>query len=37
LAAFAETFAANTCGGRYKMLGGDRITTYTTNVRFRCG
>ena len=36
LIAFAETFAANTCGGRYKMLGGDRITTYAANVRFRC-
>jgi len=36
IAAFAEDFAAKTCDGRYKMMGGDRVTTYAANVMFRC-
>ena len=36
LIAFAEDFAAGTCGGRYKMLSGDRLTTYAVRVLFRC-
>jgi hypothetical protein len=36
LTAFAEEFAASTCGGRYKMIDGDRLTTYTARVLFRC-
>lgn len=36
LTAFAENFAADTCGGRYKMIDGDRLTTYTARVLFRC-
>lgn len=36
LIAFAENFAANTCGGHYKILNGDRLTTYAANVLFRC-
>ena len=36
LTAFAENFAANTCDGRFKILNGDRITTYAARVLFRC-
>jgi hypothetical protein len=36
LIAFAENFAAGTCAGRYKILNGDRLTTYAANVLFRC-
>ena len=36
LVSFAESFAANTCRGPYKMLDGNRLTTYAAQVVFRC-
>lgn len=36
LKTFAEDFAAKTCDGRYRMIGGDRLTTYAAQVTFRC-
>jgi hypothetical protein len=36
LIAFAENFAASTCGGRYTILNSDRLTTYAAQVLFRC-
>lgn len=34
--AFARDYAERTCGGRYGLIDGDRLTTYAGQVTFKC-